>query len=131
MPEQKAFRVLLVDDDPQVLKLFTTLLRRGGYIVTPARTGRDALRRLESGPEVDVMVLDLDMPDLNGFDVLRALRQARPLPILAVSGAMGDALLVPAELLGASAALSKVDAPKRLLGAVNDLLKPKPRRLLS
>ena len=122
MPKQKAYHVLVVDDDPQVLKLFSRILKRGGYTVTAVRSGRDALRQLKTGTPVDVIVTDLDMPDIDGFGVLRSLRFESDIPILAVSGCLRGAFLKPAELLGAAASLSKVEAPKLLLSAVADLL---------
>jgi CheY-like chemotaxis protein len=114
--------VLIVDDEPQVLKLFANLLKKGGYHVTVAGSGAEALLTLEGTQPIDLMVLDLDMPELDGFDLLKKLRGRRDLPILAVSGSMQGALLKPAELLGANGSLSKLDAPKLLVKTVGELL---------
>ena len=122
MVKKMAFHVLVVDDNPKVLSLFSRLLRRGGYSVTGVSSGREALRKLRAGVPVDVIVMDLDMPDIDGFTILKTLRFGPRMPILAVSGCLDGALLRPAELLGASGALSKLEVPKRLVSAVATLL---------
>ena len=116
--------ILIVDDEPLVLALFTTLLSRNGYFVTPVSSGDAAMEVLREQP-VDVLVLDLSMPRTDGFDVLRSLRVHRPdLPILVISGYMQGALLQASEMLGAAASLSKTDAPGLLVDTVKKLLKP-------
>ena len=77
----------------------------------------------QSGP-VDLLVLDLSMPEPDGFEVLKTLRAKRPgWRSLVISGFLGGALLEASELLGATASLSKTQAPKLLLKTVNDLLR--------
>ena len=77
---------------------------------------------LEHQP-VDLLVLDLSMPKPDGFDLLKRLRLKRPgLRILVISGYMQGALLKASEFLGATASLSKTDAPLHLLETVNSLL---------
>ena|SRR5579863_5413264 len=115
-------RILIADDDPQVLILFERLLTRGGYSVIAVSSGDAAMKVLEER-SVDLLVLDLSMPDPDGFELLRVLRATKPgLRILAVSGALHGALLKPARILGATASLSKTDAPKLLLQTVQNLL---------
>jgi signal transduction histidine kinase len=70
---QQGPRVLLVvDDDPGITRLFQNLLTREGYAVSTAGGGREALTRM-SKQKPDVLLLDLAMPDLNGFDVLASM----------------------------------------------------------
>ena len=118
----KPFQILIADDDLQVLKLFTQLLKKDGYSVTAVDSGRAASKFLESNP-VDLLVLDLSMPPPDGFDLLKDLRAKRPgLRILVISGYMQGALLRASELLGATASLSKADAPALLVRTVGELL---------
>jgi CheY-like chemotaxis protein len=115
-------RVLVVDDDPQVLKLFSKILTKGGYVVRTETSSQRAITELDAQP-VDLVVLDLSMPEPDGFEVLKALRARRPgLRILVTSGFMGGALLDAAQLMGATATLDKTEAPRLLLQTVNDLL---------
>ena len=114
--------ILIADDEPEVRNLFTRLLCRGGYAVTHVGGGGAALTILDE-KQVDLLVLDLSMPQPDGFELLKLLRWKRPeLRILVVSSYMEGALLKAAEILGATAAMSKADAPKLLLPTVNGLL---------
>jgi two-component system, OmpR family, response regulator ResD len=116
--------ILIVDDEPLVLKLFTTLLEQNGYTVTAVSSGEAAMEVLREEP-VDLLVLDLSMPRTDGFDVLRSLRVQLPgLPILVISGFMQGALLQASELLGAAASLLKTEAPGLLVETVKALLRP-------
>src|SRR5271169_1751850 len=120
--EQKP-RILVVDDDPQVLRLFVTILTEGGYSVTETNRSSAAVQILRE-QQIDLLVLDLEMPPPDGFDVLKSLRTKRPsLKILVVSAYLQGALLKAAELLGATASLNKTDAPGLLLKTVDTILK--------
>lgn len=80
-------RVLIVDDEPLNLKLLVRRLAQMGYQAEPAASGQEALAKLAQGP-VDAVLLDVQMPGMNGFDVLRAIRaEARwqGLPVLMLS----------------------------------------------
>jgi CheY-like chemotaxis protein len=121
--KQDAHHIVVVDDEPLVLTLFTTLLDENGYSVTAVNSADAAMEVLREQP-VDLLVLDLSMPNTDGFDVLRSLRVQLPgLPILVISGYMEGALLQASELLGAAASLSKTDAPGLLVETVKKLLK--------
>jgi CheY-like chemotaxis protein len=114
--------ILLADDEPQVLQLFTRLLRRDGYNVTAVDSGSAASEILDR-QSVDLLVLDLSMPGTDGFDLLKSLRVKRPgLRILVISGYLQGALLKAAEILGATASLSKSEAPEKLVQTVRTLL---------
>jgi CheY-like chemotaxis protein len=116
-------RILLVDDEPKVLKLFDKILTRGGHSVVSTNSGSSALEILKTAAPIDLMVLDLSMPKPDGFEVLKAVRAKWPgLRILVISGWMEGALLKPAKILGATFSLSKTDAPKLLLETVNKIL---------
>jgi CheY-like chemotaxis protein len=116
-------RILVVDDDPQILQLFRKILTRAGYSVTAEISGKRALQLLKNDEPVELLVLDLDMPEPDGFEILRAMRILRPeLKIVVISGYLGGALLKTSELLGAATSLSKSDAPNELLDTVKALL---------
>src|SRR5437867_10897485 len=79
-------RVLVIDDDPDTVDLFTAILSDAGYEVVGALTGGDGLMVLEV-ESPDVILLDLKMPGVHGMDVLRRLRTARPdIPVIILSG---------------------------------------------
>lgn len=113
----------MVDDDPQVLKLFSAILTRGGYSVSTEGSGKEALKVLDTNEPFDLMVLDLCMPETDGFEVLKQVRHGRPgLRTLVISGYQGGALLTAAECLGATATVNKRDALRTLLPLVSRML---------
>jgi len=116
-------RILIVDDDPQVVKMFSKMLTGDGYTVSTADTGSAAFVALQK-QEFDLLILDLAMPQPDGFELLKQLRAVRPdLKILIVSGAYPGAVLKAAEMVGATGALNKLDAPAQLLPRVRSIFK--------
>lgn len=112
----------MADDESQVVKLFARKLRMAGYEVLGVSSGNAAMSALRS-VTFDLLILDLDMPDIDGFDVLKTIRTEMPdLPVLVVSGYIQGALLEAATCLGAVATLSKVTAPESLVDTVRELL---------
>lgn len=89
-------RVLLVDDDEDVQQILGPYLSQDGHDVTAARTGGEALAAVSSG-DIDIAVLDLTLPDLDGFEVLRRVRSGPsadlPILLLTARGEESDRLL--------------------------------------
>jgi CheY-like chemotaxis protein len=118
-PISSASRILVADNEPQVRKLFSRKLKSAGYTVSEAGSGGKTLDLLRS-TRFDVLVLDLDMPGADGFDVLKVVRSEMPhLRVLVVS--VKRELLEAAEWFGAVAAIDKVSAPERLVMTVSRL----------
>jgi len=86
-----AQRILIVDDEPNILATVAPLLRSNGYIVLSAMTGGAALESVDRD-KPELIVLDLGLPDLDGIDVCRYIRQSSSAPIIVLSarGAEGD-----------------------------------------
>jgi DNA-binding response OmpR family regulator len=78
-------KVLLVEDDPDMLDLTSYVLRRERFVVAEAGDGAQALRRWKAD-RPDIVVLDLGLPSLDGFEVLRRIREEGDTPILVVTG---------------------------------------------
>ena len=68
-------RVLVVDDEPSILKLVATRLQRAGFEVVVAMDGQAALMRVMEEPPPDVIILDVMLPKMNGYEVCSTLRQ--------------------------------------------------------
>jgi CheY-like chemotaxis protein len=87
-------RILLVEDEPAVQDVAFEMLRECGYSVVVADDGQSALRILAGDPGIDLLVTDVVMPELNGFQLAHRARALRPtLPILYISGYADDARL--------------------------------------
>jgi CheY-like chemotaxis protein len=81
-------KVLVVDDDIRNIFAMTSLLERHGMEVVSAENGRDAIELLKGRPGVDVVLMDIMMPELDGYDTMRAIRlmpEFRALPIIALT----------------------------------------------
>jgi two-component system KDP operon response regulator KdpE len=99
-------RVLVVDDEPQILRALTINLRARHYDVITAATGADALASAAAHPP-DLVILDLGLPDLDGVDVVRGLRGWCTAPIIILSGRTDSADKVDALDAGADDYLTK------------------------
>lgn len=122
-------RVLVVDDDPMVSMAIEVCLQRQDMEVTIADGGETGMRELASG-EFDVMIVDIFMPHMRGFESIRMFHERAPgIPLIAMSGyafanadtSSPDFLRMTLEL-GATCCLRKPFTPKALLAAVNDCL---------
>ena len=101
-----AIKVLVVDDEPPILKLLRLGLRAQGYEVLEAPNGKTALQLLEQEP--DVVILDLGLPDMRGFDLLQTIRgRKEALPIIVLSSRDDEAGKVEALDLGADDYVTK------------------------
>jgi CheY-like chemotaxis protein len=84
-------RILLVDDDDLVQTAMSAQLHRLGHSVVIAENGREALDRVEAGLQIDLVLLDIDMPVLDGTQTLPLLRKLRPdLPVVIETGNLGE-----------------------------------------
>jgi two-component system KDP operon response regulator KdpE len=77
-------RVLVVDDDPQILRAVRTSLQARGYEVRTAGNGETALDDL-AGTAADLVILDLSLPGIDGQEVIRRLRDFSDVPVLVLS----------------------------------------------
>lgn len=115
-------RILIAGDEPEARALFTRKLRAEGYEVVGVASRHAALSQLRSG-RFDVLVLDLDMPDLEGFRVLTEIRRKAPsVRILAVSEDIPLKVLEVATIFGATSTLGKSAAGRSLVHETRRLL---------
>jgi DNA-binding response OmpR family regulator len=115
-------RVLVVDDDRPSLKMTAFLLKEEGYTVFTADNGNDALRSIdEKNP--DLLILDVMMPGLDGWEVTRRLRRSSNLPIIILSAKGETSDRVFGLDLGADDYLAKPFEPAELLARVRSVLR--------
>ena len=113
-----------MEDEPLILDLAATFLRREGHLVVPAMDGVAAMAALEEpGASFDLVVLDLVLPRAGGADVFRRLRALFPeLPVLLSSGNVEEGLLDPDLRAGVAGVLAKPYRPLDLVAAVAKVL---------
>ncbi len=81
---KQQWHILVVDDEPKVLRFIEISLTRGGFKVATTTSGRSAIDMVKTG-EPDAMVMDIIMPELDGFEVLKQLRMFSDIPVIAIS----------------------------------------------
>jgi DNA-binding response OmpR family regulator len=116
-------RVLLVDDDIEIIESMRTVLESRGYDVLTARDGNQGLVMVET-ENPDLVVLDMMMPKRSGFLVLEKLRRSRPVPmrVIMITANEGSRHKAYAEMLGVDDYIRKPFAMDRLLDSVDRLL---------
>jgi two-component system KDP operon response regulator KdpE len=126
----KQFLILLVDDDERILNFLRSKLKALGYKVLTARNGLDALEQVK-GQEPDLMVLDLLMPKLDGFETLKELRSFSLIPVIILTAKGADTEKIKGLELGADDYLPKPFNPDELVArieAVRRRIEPAERR---
>ncbi len=116
--------ILVVDDMPENIDLLVGLLKPH-YRIKAARSGEVALKVAQSLNPPDLLLLDINMPGMDGFDVFQALKQqpeTATIPVIFVSAEVGEVERKQAEALGAAAYLTKPVEPKKLNAVLKDLL---------
>ena len=110
-------RVLIVDDEPNILAAVRPLLAANGYEVVTAMSGRATLDAVQREP-LDVIVLDLGLPDLDGIEVCRIIREESAVPIIVLSARGSEADKVHALDAGADDYVTKPFGPEELLARI-------------
>ena len=123
-------RVLVVDDEPQILRALRVALRGNGYDVTTAPDGEEALDLIATHPP-DIVILDLVMPGKSGFDVLHEIRTWSALPVIVLSARGGERDKVTALDLGADDYLTKPFGVDELLARIRVALRHRPQSVTS
>jgi two-component system KDP operon response regulator KdpE len=119
-------RVLVVDDEPQMLRALRINLKARNYLVATATDGNAALRLAARTPP-EAVILDLGLPDLDGVDVIHALRIWSKVPIIVLSGRSGAAEKVAALDAGADDYVTKPFSMNELLARLRAVLRrPSP-----
>jgi CheY-like chemotaxis protein len=119
LTKDSKIRVLVVDDDVKILRFIRSSLTLAGYDVATATSGEQALKLVESD-KPDIMLLDIFMPVMDGFEVLRRIRLVSELPVIAFSAHASAA--EEALRLGANGFLAKPFRPDGLVKIINTFL---------
>jgi CheY-like chemotaxis protein len=123
------YRILLVDDEPSIRQLGSVLLETQGYEVHAAEDGFDALASLKQSLP-DIIISDLRMPNMNGFEFLSVVRQKFPhIPVIAISGEYSPGTMPESVLADAFFAKGQYRPPELFekIAALLDELPTRPR----
>ncbi|MBC7249984.1 MAG: response regulator [Anaerolineae bacterium] len=113
-------RILIVDDEPHMVRLASYILERAGYEVSQANSGREALVCLEA-EGADLVLCDIMMPGMDGFELVRVLRadpRWQDLPVVMLTSLGQERDLTKAEELGADGYLTKPCSSRQIVREV-------------
>ncbi len=117
-----AQKILVVDDEANIRDLAALYLQKEGFVVEGAVDGEDALARFEASPP-DLVILDLMMPGLDGFEVCRRIRRVSDVPILMLTARNEDVDKIVGLELGADDYLTKPFNPREMVARVKAILR--------
>lgn len=121
----KRSRVLIVDDDPTIRRIVAAVVRKMGHEIIISGNGRHAWETLQVDESIDVLVTDIEMPEMDGRELVANLRRHEALsdlPVVVVSGAVGPREIAQLLDLGASRFVAKPIKPARLISEIKHAL---------
>jgi len=121
-------RVLVCDDEPQILRALRVVLREAGFEAVPAATAEEALDRASIRPP-DAAIVDLVLPDGDGIEVTRRLREWSEMPIIVLSAVGDEAEKVRALEAGADDYVTKPFGPRELVARLQAVLRRSDRKV--
>ena len=126
MPEEKKATILLIEDDPTLVEMYSMKFKESGYSVVTSMKGAEGLEIAKKG-EFDILLLDIILPEIDGFAILETLRKNEPTkkkPIIMLSNLGQDTDLEKGKKLGATDYFVKADfTPTEILKKVEEVLK--------
>jgi two-component system OmpR family response regulator len=128
--------ILVVDDDPHIRDVVVFAVEKAGMAASEVSDGRQALEAGQRRPEYDLIVLDINMPEMDGLEVCKELRKTSDVPVLFLSSRDEEIDRVLGLELGADDYLTKPFSPRELVARVKAILKrarpsaPQPSRSL-
>jgi CheY-like chemotaxis protein len=126
------YRILVVDDELPVRESMAGFLRAAGYAVSTAEHGFDALLQLRRAPSPDLIISDLNMPQMSGFEFLSVVRRRFPdIPVVAVSGAYESGDRVPGGVIADAFYAKGQQYPEQLLSTVAELIRTAAARVIT
>src|SRR5512146_488274 len=120
--EPMAAKVLVVDDETKIVRLVRAYLEQSGYRVVEARDGQTALIQARR-EKPDLVVLDLNLPGIDGLEVARTLRREGNMPIIMVTARVEDTDRIVGLELGADDYVTKPFNPRELVARVRAVLR--------
>lgn len=116
-------KVLMVDDESRMRKLVSDFLTRKGYIVIEAGDGEEALDRFYADKDISLVILDVMMPKMNGWDVCREIRKNSKVPIVMLTAKSDESSELNGFECGADEYIAKPFSPKILTARVDALIR--------
>ena len=115
-------KILIIEDEISILRFMTNVLEKNGYSVVQAETGAEALMMIESHCP-DLIILDLGLPDMDGMDVLKKIREWSVVPVIIVSARVQESDKVEGFDLGADDYITKPFGTRELIARIKTAMR--------
>lgn len=116
-------KIIIVDDDPEILELLDIYAKREGYETITSANGQDAINQVHAHPEASLMILDMMLPEIDGTEVIRRIRKDSSIPILVVSARSADIDKIKGLIIGADDYVAKPFNPLEVMARVKSLIR--------
>lgn len=116
-------KILIVDDDKDIVELLSIYVKNEGYDVEKAYNGKEAITKINTNPDIDLMILDVMMPQLDGMAVVRTVRKDSQIPILMLSAKTDDLDKIQGLVQGADDYVTKPFNPLELIARVKSQIR--------
>ena len=116
-------KILIVDDDKDIVELLSIYVKNEGYEVERAYNGKEAITKLNTNPDIGLMILDIMMPQMDGLAVVREVRKDSQIPVLMLSAKTDDLDKIQGLIQGADDYVTKPFNPLEVMARVKSLLR--------
>lgn len=116
-------KILVVDDDKEIVELLSIYLNNEGYEPVTAYSGKEAITKLATNSDIGLMILDIMMPNMTGIEVIKEVRKDSEIPIIVVSAKTGDMDKIQGLITGADDYVVKPFNPLEVMARVKSLLR--------
>ncbi|KRM51083.1 regulatory protein VanR [Lactobacillus jensenii DSM 20557] len=127
----QVMKIIVVDDDKEIVELLSIYLKNEGYEPIAAYSGKEALTKIATTPDIGLMILDIMMPGITGIDVIKELRKDSDIPIIVVSAKTGDMDKIQGLITGADDYVVKPFNPLEVMARVRSLLRRSQKKVTS
>ncbi|MGX6962721.1 response regulator transcription factor [Vagococcus xieshaowenii] len=116
-------KILVVDDDKEIVELLSIYIKNEGYDVIKAYDGKEAMTKVITTPDIDLMILDIMMPKMDGMSVVKELRKESQIPIIMLTAKTTDMDKIQGLVAGADDYVTKPFNPLEVMARVKSLLR--------
>ena len=116
-------KILVADDDKEIVELLSIYIHNEGYEVVKAYDGKEALSKLHTTPDIDLLILDIMMPIMDGMEVVKELRKESQIPIIMLTAKTTDMDKIKGLVAGADDYVTKPFNPLEVMARVKSILR--------
>ena len=116
-------KLLIADDDKEIVELLSIYVHNEGYDVVKAYDGKEALTKVRTNPDIDLLIMDIMMPNMDGMQVVKELRKESQIPIIMLTAKTTDMDKIKGLVAGADDYVTKPFNPLEVMARVKSLLR--------